>query len=62
MHTLTLTSLVKLRIGRFNIWIDFATVFSMLALIEVFTSVPPDPVSTVHCRRWVVFSLRHSAD
>src|SRR5947209_18334736 len=40
----------------FNIGIDLATLLSIfIETIEVFTSVPPDPVSIVHCRHWVVF-------
>ena len=34
--------------------IDFARrKFYVTPVIEVFTSVPPDPVSIVHCRHWV---------
>src|SRR6266850_4908248 len=47
--------------GGSNIEIDFNSDLFILALhlrfclgLEVFTSVPPDPVSIVHCRHWVV--------
>jgi hypothetical protein len=46
----------------FNIGIDLAIVFFIFfKLLEVFTSVPPDPVSIVHCRHWVVFFDSHPA-
>src|SRR5258708_2927547 len=45
----------------FNIEVDLAmNFFIFFNLLEVFTSVPPDPVSTVHCRHWVVFFPRRA--
>src|SRR5260370_41507695 len=42
----------------FNIFIDiFSARFNIISILEVFTSVPPDPVSIVHCRHWVVLLL-----
>ena len=42
-------------ISSFNIEIDLAFIFlKIVSLLEVFTSVPPDPVSIVHYRHWVV--------
>src|SRR5260370_32923900 len=42
--------------AHFNIKVDLVMdFFIFFRLLEVFTSVPPDPVPTVHCHRWVVF-------
>ena len=42
----------------FNIFIDiFSACSNIYSILEVFTSVPPDPVSIVHCRHWVVLFL-----
>ena len=46
----------------FNITVDIKAFISYNRLIlEVFTSVPPDPVSIVHCRHWVTSSQGDSA-
>src|SRR5262245_15626306 len=48
-------SLPKPRFSLFNIHIDtFSALPYSFLILEVFTSVPPDPVSIVHCRHWVV--------
>ena len=39
-----------------KIWVDIGNFGTkVLVSIEVFTSVPPDPVATLHCRYWVFF-------
>jgi hypothetical protein len=48
------TSVIAI-ISSFNIEIDLSFIFlKIVSLLEVFTSVPPDPVSIVHYRHWVV--------
>ena len=45
----------SLKVGVFNIEIDFDRLSPKFILIEVFASVPPDPVLVQRCQHWVFY-------